>query len=106
MFFACAADEVVPAALEQEPALGVEADGAVGTVDLLFDDEMPAVDFAPWNGVEVLIARTEARPFDVAGTRILSDRRSHDAHIRIRGGQGRPCGPGRARPLRVARLRS
>jgi hypothetical protein len=68
-----AAPEVVAAALQQQLAIGVEADPGVRPVDLLLDDRVPAGQLAERHRREVLVAGLQPRALDVPRARVLEE---------------------------------
>jgi hypothetical protein len=75
-----AAGEVVAARLEEELAVGVEAEAGVGAVHLLLDDEVLALDVLEGDGLEVVVAVLEAGALDVAGARVFLEDRLQARH--------------------------
>src|SRR5579859_1194284 len=66
-----AAGEVMASALQQELAIRGEADGAVGPVHLLLDNQMPTGERLKRHYAQIIIAVLEAGALDVARARIF-----------------------------------
>src|SRR5262245_23157137 len=70
MLFASAAGQVVAATLQEQRAVSIERQPCVRPVELLLDNEEPARDFGEGDTVKVLVARLQARTFQMTGARI------------------------------------
>ena len=84
MSFAAATGQIVPAALQQQPATLVEADGAIGTIKFFFDDQVTVPDYLEALVSQVLVARLQARIENVMRTWIFADRAHVSGHPRNR----------------------
>ena len=73
VLFAHAAGQVMATALQPQFARRVEADSGIGPVELLFDDEKPPFQSAEGAAVHILVARLQARAFEVMRARIFAD---------------------------------
>ena len=65
--------EKVPAALQQQRALLVEADRGVGPVEFLLDDDVASADLRIRNLIEILVAGLQLRALEMPRPRILDE---------------------------------
>jgi hypothetical protein len=49
------AGQEVPPALQSQSTGAIEADGSIGAVDLLFNDQMPPLECVKGNGIEFFV---------------------------------------------------
>jgi hypothetical protein len=79
--FARAAGQHVSAALQAQLAVGADRDAGVRAVELLLDDDVPALQHVERLRREVLVARLQPRALEVRRARVLVDRLVHAATI-------------------------